>query len=313
VKSAIIVIVLACMVAAAAFLIGSALHESQRADYGWNANVATPEFTKDHPRVLVDGAHHNASTIRFTGRYWPFGCLLRADGYSVAEASKPFTIERLHGVQVLVIANASGAPKPQLFGFNLPISTTKKRGEPAFTPAEILAVRTWVEEGGSLLLIADHAPFGEAAAAMGEAFGVIMHRGFTEVPKEKSDPLLFSLENERLGDHPILHGDGRWTAVRRVMTYTGQSLDGPPGATVLLRLPETALEFVPVADSLAAQPAGQAQGLAFELGRGRVVVLGEAAMMTAQTSRGVPFGMNTPDNDNRQFALNTMHWLSRKL
>jgi hypothetical protein len=74
------------------------------------------------------------------------------------------------------------------------------------------------------------------------------------------------------------------------------------------------MEFVPApGDSLAAQPAGQAQGLAFEWGRGRVVVLGEAAMLTAQTHKGIPFGMNTPGNDNRQFALNTMHWLSRKL
>ncbi|HKQ18544.1 MAG TPA: hypothetical protein VJW75_02240, partial [Candidatus Eisenbacteria bacterium] len=132
-------------------------------------------------------------------------------------------------------------------------------------------------------------------------------------PQELSDPLLFSTGNGRLGDHPIIAGSRPQNSVRRVMTYTGQSLDEPPGATVLLRLPESAMEFVPVADSLAAVPAGRAQGIAMEWGKGRVVVLGEAAMMTAQTHKGVPFGMNTPDNDNRQFALNTMRWLSRKL
>ncbi|MBI1738319.1 MAG: hypothetical protein HYR58_03640 [Acidobacteria bacterium] len=97
------------------------------------------------------------------------------------------------------------------------------------------------------------------------------------------------------------------------MTYTGQSLDGPAAATVLLRLPGTAVEGVPEGDSLVERPAGQAQGLAFELGKGRVVVLGEGAMVTAQVNRRVPYGMNTPDNDNRQFVLNAMHWLSRKL
>lgn len=312
-KKIIIAVVIVCVVGALAFLIGTALHESQRADYGWRPVVASPAFTTDHPRVLVDAAHNNASTIGLAGRYWPFGRLLRADGYAVAENRKPFTLESLAGAKVLVIANASGAPKPQLLGFNLPVSTTKKRSDPAFTPAEILAVRTWVERGGSLLLIADHAPFGESAAALGAALGVTMHRGFTEVPNESSDPLLFSAQNGRLADHPIVAGDGKTTLVRRVTTFTGQSLDGPPGATVLLRLPDTAIEFVPVADSLAAQPAGPAQGLAFEWGKGRVVALGEAAMLTAQTHKGVPFGMNTPDNDNRQFALNTMHWLSRKL
>jgi len=313
VKKIIILVVLACVVGGLAFLIATALYESQRADYGWRPVVAAPAFTTDHPRVLVDAAHNNASTIGLAGRYWPFGCLLRADGYDVAENRKPFTLESLAGAKVLVIVNASGAPKPQILGFNLPVKTDKQRSDPAFTPAEILAVRTWVERGGSLLLIADHAPFGESAAALGSALGVTMHRGFTEVPNEPSDPLLFSAQNGRLADHPIVAGDGKTTLVRRVTTFTGQSLDGPPGATVLLRLPDTAIEFVPVADSLAAQPAGPAQGLAFEWGKGRVVALGEAAMLTAQTHKGVPFGMNTPDNDNRQFALNTMRWLSRKL
>ena len=313
-KKVIIAVVILCVVVTACFLGGSLLYESQRADYGWRATVAVPTFPADHPRALVDAAHYNASTIDLAGRYWPFGCLLRADGYSVRENRKPFTLERLRGAQVLVIVNASGAAKPQIFGINLPIPVKGERKDPAFTAAEILAVREWVEQGGSLLLIADHAPFGEAAAALGSAFGVTMHRGFTEVPNEPSDPLLFGVDNGRLADHPIVRGDGHQTRVRRVTTFTGQSLDGPPGSTLLLRLPETAMEFVPViGDSLAAQPAGQAQGLAFEWGQGRVVVLGEAAMLTAQVSRGVPFGMNTPGNDNRQFALNTMHWLSRKL
>jgi len=60
---------------------------------------------------------------------------------------------------------------------------------------------------------------------------------------------------------------------------------------------------------------GRAQGVAFELWRGRVVVLGEAAMLTAQvTGRGSrKFGMNWPNNDDRQLALNIVRWLSRAL
>ena len=82
---------------------------------------------------------------------------------------------------------------------------------------------------------------------------------------------------------------------------------------MLLRLPASALEYVPTGTDLKPQPAGQAQGLAAAWGKGRVVVLGEAAMLTAQVDRGVPFGMNSPGSDNRQFALNAMHWLSHKL
>ena len=47
-------------------------------------------------------------------------------------------------------------------------------------------------------------------------------------------------------------------------------------------------------------------------GKGHVVVLGEAAMLSAQLAgpNGNPFGMNRPGIDNRQLALNIMHWLS---
>ncbi len=47
----------------------------------------------------------------------------------------------------------------------------------------------------------------------------------------------------------------------------------------------------------------------------RVIILGEAAMLTAQLSakEQKPMGMNYPNNDNQQMALNIMHWLSKKL
>jgi hypothetical protein len=64
---------------------------------------------------------------------------------------------------------------------------------------------------------------------------------------------------------------------------------------------------------LVERSAGRAQGLAFEFGRGRVVVLGEAGMVTAQVNRRVPYGMNSPDNDNQVFVLNAMRWLTRAL
>jgi hypothetical protein len=286
---------------------------SQRADFGWNPGVASPRFASTHPLAVVDQAHHNASTAGWGNRYWPFARLLRADGYDVREGTRAFEPGSLRDVDVLVIANASGAAKPQFLGINLPVRRVGRREDPAFTAEEVRTVADWVERGGSLLLIADHAPFGSAAEAMAAAFGVRMGKGFVEVPDEKSDPLLFSTQNERLGDHPILSGDASGGVVRRVMTFTGQSLSGPAGSAVLLRLPRSAVEYVPDGSNLEPRPAGEAQALALSWGQGRVVVLGEAAMLTAQVANGIPFGMNSPGNDNRQFALNTMHWLSRAL
>jgi hypothetical protein len=99
-------------------------------------------------------------------------------------------------------------------------------------------------------------------------------------------------------------------AVRRVMTYTGEALDGPATADVLLRLPADAVEWTSESGTMVAHPAGGAQGVALRVGRGRVVVLGEAAMLTAQVAAREPFGMQTGDNDNIAFARNVIAWLA---
>jgi hypothetical protein len=155
------------------------------------------------------------------------------------------------------------------------------------------------------LLIADHAPFGAANAALASAFGVRMHAGFAEVPHEVSDPLRFTRANGRLDvAHPILAN------VQCVQTFTGQSLDGPPDAAVLLRLPRGTVETIDDHGTFRETKAGSAQGLAFDYGKGRVVVLGEAAMLTAQVADREPFGMQLPGCDNVVFARNVLRWLS---
>jgi hypothetical protein len=109
--------------------------------------------------------------------------------------------------------------------------------------------------------------------------------------------------------------------VRRVVSFTGQSLAGPPAATKLLRFSDKAEDLlvglgqagpdVPAEKRRSA--AGRSQGLAFAHGKGRVVVLGEAAMMTAQLagSGRTPMGMNAKGSDDRQFVLNVVRWLGR--
>ncbi len=313
----VILIALVVVVAAGVISLGYVVYREQRADYGWSPAIDTPAYDEGTgPRVLVDQAHNNASTIGVAGRYWPFGKLLCADGYRVTKGKDKFSAALLNKTDILVIANASGAPKPQFLGFNLPIGTEGDRSAPAFSGEEVASIVEWVKQGGALLLIADHAPFGAASAALAEAFGVKMFCGFVEVPDEVSDPLLFSDANGRLGDHPIITGGAN--PVHRVMTFTGQSLLVTDSATILLRLPENAVEYIPQAEvegrvEMKPQPAGNAQGVALEIGGGRVVVLGEAAMLTAQVYKGEEFGMNRADCDNQQFARNVMRWLARKL
>ena len=104
--------------------------------------------------------------------------------------------------------------------------------------------------------------------------------------------------------------------MNRVMTFTGQSLAGPPGSVPFLLLSPTAEDYPSMWSKKGEgwSAAGRAQGVALPFGKGRVVVLGEAAMLSAQVVRGAGreyrFGMEHPGYDDRQLALNIMHWLS---
>jgi hypothetical protein len=204
-----------------------------------------------------------------------------------------------------------------------------KEWESAFSSDEVKAVRDWVSGGGRLLLIADHWPMGGAAVKLSEAFGIGMSQGVTTDSMHcdgDDSAIVYSRENGLLGSHPIVEGRSPEERVGRVVTFTGQSLGVPAAGVALLKLSATAADHKPGEPKIVKEgndvrvipqygdpePAtGRAQGVALEFGKGRVVVLAEAAMMTAQISgRGEPFGMNVPGNDDRKFALNIMHWLS---
>lgn len=291
------------------------VHAQQEPDTRFDTRVARPAFTSRHPKLAIDEAHHNFHTM--TGRYLPFANLMRGDGCEVVAGKEPFTAKSLAGLDLLVISNALGDDD-----MGSPAAL-----QPAFTPEECAAVRAWVEAGGGLLLIADHSPMGSAARGLGEVLGVDMRssyaidvvRGDSKSPSTITYTAGAGLDTA----HAIVRGRDRAESVRKVITFTGQSLTGPAGSTALLQLSDRAEDLmvglgeangrVPKEKRLSA--AGRAQGLAFELGRGRVVVLAEAAMMSAQVAgwRKSPMGMNVPGTDDRQFALNVVRWLARAL
>ncbi len=125
--------------------------------------------------------------------------------------------------------------------------------------------------------------------------------------------LRFTRATGLLGDHPITQGRESTEQVRGVVSAVGQSLGSPPGAGVLLRLSRGALDIRAGGDTTSA--AGRSQGVALAFGAGRVVVLGEAAMLAGMAaprpdSRFRRWWSHEPGIHNRQFALNILHWLS---
>jgi hypothetical protein len=274
----------------------------QQADPSFDTKVARPAYAdaSRHPRVLFDEAHHNFHTSG--GRYKPFASLMTSDGFQIIPNSEKFSREVLRKGDILVIANALGAE-----GMGQP-----EASNPAFTDAECEAVREWIGDGGALLLITDHAPMGSAAKGLAKLLGVDMSTGATSDPVNSSGgdtSLVFSRENHLLGDHPITRGRDDSERVNKIQTFTGTSLKGPEGSTAILKLADTAVDLS-FGEGPAVSAAGRAQGLAFSLGKGRVVVMGEAAELSAQLIGMEKFGMNVPGIDNRQMALNIMRWLS---
>lgn len=301
-------------------LLMTSCSNGQRPDPNFDTRIARPAYPNRHPKVLFDEAHRNIH--KMGGGYKPFVKLISNDGYQVSANRRPFSLKALDGVSVLVIVNALG-----------PNDATVDHS--AFTDAECESVRNWVQVGGSLLLITDHAPTGAAAENLAQRFGVVMSKGMTEDPRnfdtasQDTSQLLFTRANGLLINHAITQGRDAAEEIRRVMTFTGQSLMGPENATPFLKLGDSAVNrgasirversrgdtrvVITYGDPVPAK--GYSQGLALQFGQGRAVILGEAGMLSAQLDgkTNKPFGMNVPGIDNRQLALNIMHWLSNAL
>lgn len=258
------------------------------------------------PIVAIDEAHHNFHTG--TGRFASFAALLSRDGYQVVPSTLPFNSASLARAGLLVVANAIAPENAQ--SWIRPILQ-------AFTDDEVHAVRAWVERGGSLLLIADHMPFGEAAASLGRAFGFELLGGFA-LDSSGEDLAPFSRAAGTLTDHAVTRGRSGAERVEQVRSFTGQALRAPPEAAPLLILPAGTVSLFPdtawqfSAQTRQAPAGGLAQGAVRHYGRGRIAVFGEAAMFTAQLAgpNRVPVGMNAPGAEgNATLALNLVRWL----
>lgn len=277
-------------------------------DQDSDLRIARPAYTKKRPKVLFDEAHFNVHTSG--GRYKRFADLITNDGYQVIPNREKFQEKTLKGHCILVIVSALGANRD---------TNPQEAGNPAFTERECDAVRDWVRRGGNLLLVADHEPTGAAAQILARRFGVDLRNG-SAMESSRENHLIgcpgcifFTRTNGLLGEHPITTGRDKSERVPGVMTGVGLSLKGPDGSATILKLADTVFDQLASGEKIPAS--GRAQAVAFQFGKGRVVVIGEAAVISGQAT-GRPgtnidrWGRHNPGVDARQFALNILHWLS---
>lgn len=275
----------------------------QRADLSVSGNIKKPAYpAAAGPVILIDEGHENFHTRE--GRYLPFSRLLTTDGYRLLSLTEEISAQSLAEADVLIIANA--------------LQPLKK------TEAE--ALREWIKGGKSLLLVADHPPFASPMKAFCGSMEILLSgawvRDHSQEEPGAHNPTWVRYERAKgaLGDHPILTGRSPDERIDVVVSFTGQSI-GAAAGTVLLKLSPEAKDYENREQSkkgIGGRPAaGNAQAVAMEYGAGRIVVIGEAGMLTAQVVRTFlkkeRFGFSRPGNDNRQFILNVMHWLTRLL
>jgi Tol biopolymer transport system component len=294
-------------------------------DDSYNPPIANPAYPQNTgPVVAIDEAHHNfhrmtalaeGGVVKEPARYRPFATLLQRDGYRVRPSTSQFSAQSLQGVDVLVIANPRAkSTADQAPNYVLPTPS-------AFTDAEIAAVRTWVHNGGSLFLIADHFPWPGSTENLAAAFGIRTLNGYA-MRESSQDPDFYfrrSGSSEILADHRITNGRTAAERVDKVVSFTGSAfqVDADRNAQPLLT-------FGPNVVSIQTQRAwtwnsstpripvaGGPQGAVMRAGEGRVAMFGEAAMFTAQLKDGQKMGMNAPyAEQNYKFLLNVSHWLS---
>jgi hypothetical protein len=150
--------------------LGMPVAAQQLADSSFRFINAKPAFAAGKgPRACIDLAHHNfQSPGQNPGSYDPFAQLLRGDGYRVRETSHVFTSDLLADCELLVIVLPVGRENQRDWAF--PHSS-------AFTRAELEAVYPWIQRGGGLLLITDHAPGPGAIADLASMLGVVLLDG----------------------------------------------------------------------------------------------------------------------------------------
>jgi len=169
------------------------------------------------------------------------------------------------------------------------------------------------------LLFVDHRPYPRAAADLGKRLGLEMLNGYA-LDYEVWDPIVFSRVRGTLTSNPITDGRTAAERVDSVATFYGHAMrpERPGIVPIMIFGPE--IESMhpkglwEIGDDTPRLPVGGwLQGAALRLGRGRVVVYGEAGMAVAQRvgPRAEPRGMNAPvAAQNSRLLLNTLHWLT---
>ena len=270
------------------------------------------------PVIVFAEGHNNFGDNResFSAEMEKF---LASEGFDLKQHMGAITREALKGVSILHTDNALAQENQD--NWTLPTPS-------AFTPEEINIIYDWVHDGGSLLMVIEHMPFGGSYKELAKAFNVETSNGFaldervlniySEENISNAGWLVFSKENGSLGDHPILTGRQPHNRILFLAADVGSAFRLPDRAVSLMTFGSNAISVEPTVswkfDSATPRRSvsGWSQGGVMKVGNGRLAVLGDNFLIIPpsqlESEKEVVFGRYHP-----QFTVNVYLWLSGQL
>jgi uncharacterized protein (DUF2249 family) len=249
--------------------------------------------------------------MSLNNKMFPLIEVLKKDGYRIKPLNDSISKLTLDKSKILIIIGA--LHKTNIGKWKLPTPS-------ALSENEILELLNWIDEGGSLLLVADHMPFPGAISKLSYHLGVEWFNGFV-IDSINWGMSTFTKRDSTLSNHPLLNGRNKTEKVNSVETYYGSgfklmdstitglfSFDNPD---IVSYQTKEAWKMYPDTPII---PSDQLfQAAVMKRGQGRVAFIGEASLFSAQLvgKNRTPVGINFEnDNQNLQFVLNLLHWLS---
>ena len=273
-------------------------------------------FAEGHNNFGDDRDSSNAEMEQFLAR----------EGFELRQYMGEITREALQGVSILHTDNALAPENQNELDWTLPTPS-------AFTPEEISIIYDWVHDGGSLLMVIEHMPFGGSYEDLAKAFNVETSNGFavdkrllngySEETIDDAGWFVFRQDNGALGDHPILTGRQPHERIAFLATDVGSAFRLPNCAVSLMTFgsdaislePSVSWKFDPMTPRRSVS--GWSQGGVMKVGKGRLAVLGDNFLNIPPSQLAPPylesekeavFGVYNP-----QFTVNVYRWLSGQL
>ena len=299
-----------CLFLLSVFIFNLQLNAQQVIDSSFTFDVRDPAYNLNKgPLIYIDEYHNNDMSI--SNRMLPLVKVLKKDGYRVKPLKKRIKASSLNKIDVLVIISA--LHKTNVDNWKLPTPEALSR-------KEIKELLQWIDQGGNLLLVADHMPFPGAIKQLSSRLGVEWYNGFV-IDSINWGMSNFSKSEGTLKNHSILNGRIPDEKVNQVATYYGSGfkiMDSTITGLFSFNNPDIVSyqtnESWKMYTDTPIVPSDQLfQAAVMNRGKGRVAFIGEASLFSAQLvgKNRNPVGINFQNDDqNLQFVLNLMHWLS---